>query len=541
MKVTVVVYQLGALLSALVEITQPRESRSWPEDDCSRTLREAISVKVETHTPPKISGHWTSYRCETRPGPEFVLRKYLFRRHSFNAQLYYYADEACTTVTHSFTAKGTFRPARISWRTPGAYEAKYRLTQVVVIPYTKDKAKYFEKVVHRHCKPSTSVSLKPFRKFKIFQFTKYSKDNPGVDDSDFDCLKIFNFTMNELQLVRVERRHLSKGHPTSSELRGEGHVETELLLGDVSTNMKYRQQYRPTYYQIPLKKSKTRGCTACAIIANSNQWQPPTLHDSHVTSTDVVGDWVSTRCEVRPNGQYLTRSLSFLPDARSWSGVYDFYKDPLCREPSFSLDIKGNCFQEQSSQVIPSASDYIFRTTKLKITARDFQMVQYLNSYHGNGCGKAKAWKIGVMQDVTSSNGCVTLGIKLPNIEYEIMKTDSIKDKSFLYVGQRPSDFVSMSVRKNRPTSFQSPLVKCDGSKTNKSIYNIPLIKETFFRVPSDPVKSPNKQKSHPVRNGLVSSQDLTMQLTAANTGIHVQFQLCFITLLLIVFNWFTI
>ena len=200
----------------------------------------------------------SNFRCETRPGPEFVLRKYLFRRSSFNAQLYYYTDDACTIATHSITAKGSFRPMRNSWRTPGAYEANYRLSQVIVIPYTSDKANYFRKVVHRHCKPIKGVSIKPFRKFKIFQFTKYSKENKYVDESDFDCSNIFNFTMNELQLVRVERRHLSKFDRTNDVIQSQARsrVETELLLGDVSTNMKYRQQYRPTYYQVPLKKSK---------------------------------------------------------------------------------------------------------------------------------------------------------------------------------------------------------------------------------------------------------------------------------------------
>ena len=198
------------------------------------------------------------FRCETRPGPEFVLRKYLFRRNSFNAQLYYYADDACTKPTHSITAKGSFRPTRNSWRTPGAYEAKYRLSHVVVIPYTNERATYFEKIKRRYCKKAKDTTVKVFRKFKIFQFTKYSKENKDVEESDFDCSKIFNFTMNELQLVRVERRHLSKYDRTNDVIQSQlrSRVETELLLGDVSTNVKYRQQYRPNYYQVPLKKSK---------------------------------------------------------------------------------------------------------------------------------------------------------------------------------------------------------------------------------------------------------------------------------------------
>lgn len=505
MKPAALIYQLGVLISALVEISHPYESRGWQEDDCRRVLREAKSVRVEAQSPPKLSGHWTSYGCETRPGPEFVLRKYLFRRNSFNAQLYYYADEACREVTHSFTAKGSFRPMRTSWRTPGAHEAKYRLTQVIAIPYTKDKANYFEKVVHRYCKPEKGVSIKEFRKFKIFQFTKYSKDTREVDESDFDCSKVFNFTMNELQLVRVERRYLNKFDRTNDVIQSQvrGRVETELLLGDISTNIRYRQQYRPTHYQVPLKKSKTASCDICTQIANSSQWQPPILHGGHVTSSDVTGDWVSRRCETRPNGQYLTRSLTFLPGGRSWFGVYDFFKDPLCREPNFSIDVKGDYFRGLKSRVIPSANNYVFRTTRLKVTARDFQMVQYLNSYGEKGCGKAKAWKIGVTQDVTSTRGCVTLGIELPNIEYEIMKSETQNGISYLYIGQRPSDYASLSVRKNRPTSFQSPMIKCGSDHQDYDTSN----------------PTPN----------------LTMFLVSRNTGFTVQFKSSSISLHLII------
>lgn len=241
-----------------------------------------------------------------------------------------------------------------------------------------------------------------------------------------------------------------------------------------------------------------------------------------MSSTEVVGEWVSRRCETRPNGQYLTRSLSFLPDGRSWAGVYDFYKDPLCQQPYFSLDLKGNHFQEQRSDIIPSAKEYIFRTTVLKVTARDFQMVQYLNSYDGTGCGKAKAWTIGVTQDVTASGGCVTLGIKLPNIEYELMKAQNENGKTLLYVGQRPSDFATLSVRKNRPTSFQLPLIKCESNHNDDSLYSIATRRAIFKGVSQVAGKSTKTETFNPAPNGFISSPNLTMYLVARNTGIRV-------------------
>ena len=129
-------------------------------------------------------------------------------------------------------------------------------------------------------------------------------------------------------------------------------------------------------------------------------------------------------------------------------------------------------------------------------------MVQYLNSYSGKGCGKANAWKLGVTQDVTSTRGCVTLGIQLPNTEYDIMKSETQNGVSYLYIGQRPSDFSSMSVRRNMPTSFQTPLIKCGND--------------------------------HPDNNLLEPTPNLTMYLVARNTGSNVNIQLHFVSQILI-------
>lgn len=451
---------------------QSSASKKWVEDDCRRMLREATDVSVKASNPPKLSGHWTSSGCEVRPGPEFVMRKYLFRRKSFQAQIFYYQDENCAHVTHNINAKGSVSTVRPSWRTPGAYDGRFSLTDVSVIPYTHEKAKTFGKFMRRYCKQSHVTSVLPYKKFRILQFTKYGKRNlktEGNDfiENDFDCTKLFNFTMNELQLLRVERRKVksSRTNDVSKKYR----ARTELFLGDISTNMRYRRQYVPTHYQTPLLKSKTRDCKVCRILANATHAKPPRLDVNETIQVGLSGEWVSHRCETRPNGQYLTRYLSFLMDGKSWQGVYEFYRDPMCSEPRFKLEVKGTYMKGRRSNKIQSAYEYVFKTSRLKVTALDFQTVGFLNSYYGDQCGVSGTWKIGVTQDVTRTNGCVTLGITLPNIEYELLKTEYHDRNSFLYVGQRPSDFVSLSNSKNRPTSFQSSLVKC-GAKNDVSI-----------------------------------------------------------------------
>ena len=181
-----------------------------------------------------------------------------------------------------------------------------------------------------------------------------------------------------------------------------------------------------------------------------------------------MGNWVSEKCESRPNGQYLTRHLTFLSSGSGWEGVYEFYRDALCTERHFKIDVKGTYIREGQSKVIPSAANYFFTTLRLKITPLDFQMTDYLNSYDGKKCGKSKTWKIGQTQDVTDTKGCYTLGISLPNMEYELLKTEYDNRHSYLFVGLRPSDFASMEIEENRPTSFQRPLIKCGA--TNEAV-----------------------------------------------------------------------
>lgn len=222
---------------------------------------------------------------------------------------------------------------------------------------------------------------------------------------------------------------------------------------------------------------QTAGCSVCRLIANSNSSHPPSLAIRRSRDVRLEGEWVSQSCETRPNGQYLTRHLSFMNDGKSWQGTYEFHRDPLCLDPSYTISVKGMYYAEKQSEVINSAYNYVFKTSRLKIMPQDFQMVSYLNSYQGDKCGKPGAWSIGEIRDVTGTGGCYTLGITLPNTEYELIKKEVRDQQKFLYVGQRPSDHVSLSTPKYRPTSFQRPLVKC-GHVKEKEEMSVKLFKE---------------------------------------------------------------
>ena len=218
---------------------------------------------------------------------------------------------------------------------------------------------------------------------------------------------------------------------------------------------------------------QTEGCGVCSRVANSNDYYPPELRTHHGSIMTLQGEWVSTRCESRQRGMFLTRWLSFLSDEKSWQGRYDYYQDPLCMEASFTLFAKGSYAGGKPSSLIPNAKDYSFKVTRLKITPKDAKVTEHLNYYSGPECGKAKTWRLGVEQDVTFTNGCVTLGIQLPNIEQEILKMEVVHRKLHLYVGQRFTDEPVRRFRDKRPTSFQEPLVKCDSVSMGMHINSV--------------------------------------------------------------------
>jgi len=77
-----------------------------------------------------------TYRCEVRPGPEYVLRQYRFYDGGlFDLRLFRYSDSCCRSPAYSLTARGQYRPYQTSWIVAGATEMDYQLWHVAVVPY----------------------------------------------------------------------------------------------------------------------------------------------------------------------------------------------------------------------------------------------------------------------------------------------------------------------------------------------------------------------------------------------------------------------
>ncbi|KAJ8303546.1 hypothetical protein KUTeg_019942 [Tegillarca granosa] len=419
--------------------------RGWKERTCSSVIEQIKNQKLEVPIPPNIRGEWTSYRCEVRPGPEFVLRKYIFKRNKFYIHQYYYTDPRCSIPLYGVVSEGTYKLLQASWVVPGGMEAKYHLRNVTVIPYNKNVIDLFKKQKPYNCKELSGMNWQLYKGHQILNFPSYNRYKRLKKISrDFDCTRSFNFTLHELQLIRLEIRHYKKInrkiHKHYSFLnRKSTRKVKELYLGDIHTETRRRHTYRPTSYQEPLR-----------------------------SLLNLPGEWESIKCETRQYGQFLIRHLSFLPDGKSWQGQYHFFQDSLCSQPTFSLDVKGNYVKGRNSQIIPGSTEFNFRVTRLKVTPKNKQTTDSLNYFNGHDCGMPKSWRINMQQDVTSTGGCLTLGITLPNVEFEIMKMEIRNRRIYLYIGKRPSDGHSMRTPDRRPTAFQSPLVKC----TNNMIHD---------------------------------------------------------------------
>ncbi|KAH0511045.1 Protein APCDD1-like [Microtus ochrogaster] len=423
------------------------------EPQCQQPVPKGMSTTVVL--PPHLRGTWISTSsCEVRPGPEFLTRSYTFySNHLFRAYQFYYRDPSCQEPAHSLLIKGKVHLRRASWITQGATEADYHLHKVGIVFHSHHALLDIVRLLNQtQAGQDCTGRLPPDRAW--LPGTLYELLSSRVPG---DCMAALGFSMHELSLLHLQH-HMQQ-------LPGEApHLVKELFLGDIHTDWAERQHHRPTGYQCPLQSvlHHTWPCLACSRIACSDEHHPPVLPSRPALPLHLGGHWVSTGCEARPAVLFLTRLFTFDDHNRSWEGHYHHFSDPACRQPTFTVFAAGHYSRGTPSPKVHSGTELMFEVTWAYVTPMNQVTTAILNFSKPSSCGGPGLWSVGMERDVTATNGCLPLGIKLPHIEYELFRMEQDPHgQSLLFTGQRPTDGSSPDTPEKRPNSFQAPLVLC--------------------------------------------------------------------------------
>nr|XP_045582954.1 protein APCDD1-like [Procambarus clarkii] len=446
---------------------------------CAALLHAAAHrPRLSAPMPPDLRGKWLSSRCETRPGPRHVLRAYTFHGDgSFQLALHTYHDASCAHPAYTLAAHGRLALGRPSWVTPGGTEADYTLTRVEVVGHTHGDAALLAAAVNASCPGKVVKPWKPHKAHTVLAYT----DTANEVTEDDDCARGLGGAWHELQLLRVEitgpvhnhhhhrqqqqqqqqqqqhQQQQHQQHPRDAAAASKTGARKELFLGDIHTDVSKQDHYRPTGYQPPLINAEYASeCSVCREVGRSNQWSPAHLHAGPTLPLMLAGAWASPSCETRPYGMFLTRNLLFSPVGQEWSMTLRYYHDPECSRPSFTLHATGTYALATPA---PYAHDFI--VSHLVMTPEDTDMANALNSYKGKECGRPGRWLPKKSQDVTSTGGCKAVGVRVPIVEKEIIRTGVDEmGGMWLTLGQTPTTPRQMG-DSPRPTSWGPTLISC--------------------------------------------------------------------------------
>ncbi|CAH0547758.1 unnamed protein product [Brassicogethes aeneus] len=359
-----------ALMVLVLGITV-RSQNSKCEKMASLATLEDHNTVVETSL-RLLSGTWVSEGCETRPGPEYVLRSYTFDMDgNYYLVQHHYYDDSCSSPQFSVFSHGRLQ-LRTSLMQPEAASGIMKVTNISVIPQDNNAAREMDRVVAMECPGQEWKTWRRYEEHVVFDsaFEEKRKTynlwepryvlnnhhdlNRNIHHSygDISCLGALKWVFNELRLLKIQLR------PIMEKLKPRKYprqMRAELLLGDIHTNYRERENHIPTSFQLPLikqVKGEMVSINRHSYVIKSgagfpsstftNNKTPPHLIEKPHLPPYIYGEWTSTRCEVRPLGLYLTRRFSFYSEDSTWIGEHKFYSDPFCKIPKFIVTAAGH-------------------------------------------------------------------------------------------------------------------------------------------------------------------------------------------------------
>lgn len=124
---------------------------------------------------PKSVYHSLSFfffcSCETRPGPEFVIRSYTFDSDGkyFLIQHHYW-DDSCSSPQLTALSHGRIQ-LRNSLIQPGAASGLIKFTNITIIPQDNNAAKELDKIVSMEC-PGKYIYIRSYILLYVNNVTK---------------------------------------------------------------------------------------------------------------------------------------------------------------------------------------------------------------------------------------------------------------------------------------------------------------------------------------------------------------------------------
>ncbi|XP_074534043.1 protein APCDD1-like [Halichoeres trimaculatus] len=206
--------------------------------------------------------------------------------------------------------------------------------------------------------------------------------------------------------------------------------------------------------------------------SESQQWEQDCqyrhLQDRVRITADIPprldGTWVSTRCEVRPGPEFLTRSYTFHP-SRHFQALQHYYSDSSCEDPAYSLMIKGKLRLRQASWITQGATEAEHHLSKVGIVVHSLTAKQRLTSRLPPACvgttlGRAVPGKLYELYNTRSGRAClVALGFSMLEMELIRVETQYYSHGGKvqeLFLGDVHTDWTQRTLY--RPTGYQHPL-----------------------------------------------------------------------------------